>query len=258
MKRQWTDTVIKSIAIAVYVSPNMGSSVHKDRPFHGFVLNDAESARDYLFSDGSVLNTNSNELFYLPKGSTYNVRTVRTGGCYAINFDADIIDEPFSVAVKNPDSLRKSFRYAALEWRVQSGLKQVAAMRAVYDSIYHASKEGDRLFGGAVRESVLTPAVDIIKRDFTSSDLTVASLADNCGISEVYFRRLFLREFGLSPKEFIIGKRMEYARELLESGYLSVGDVGALCGYEEPCHFSREFKRYFGVSPTNYRGKQKN
>ena len=81
---------------------------------------------------------------------------------------------------------------------------------------------------------------------------TITELAAFSNVSEVYFRRLFLNAYGISPKEYIIQKRIEYAKTLLSSGDFSVSEVGSLCGYAEPCHFSREFSKRVGISPVQY------
>ena len=54
------------------------------------------------------------------------------------------------------------------------------------------------------------------------------------------FMLLSATPFGKNPKEYLIEKRMSYAKQLLSSGQFSVSEVAQLCGYFEPCHFSRE------------------
>ena len=114
MFRNLNDIVISKIALAIYVPSKAGNPVHINRPFHGLVLNDADSEKDYYFSDGSVLSTKGGDLFYLPKGSSYTVNDLTSGGCHAINFDATISDtKPFSTSVRNYESLLKEFKDAA-------------------------------------------------------------------------------------------------------------------------------------------------
>jgi AraC-like DNA-binding protein len=92
----------------------------------------------------------------------------------------------------------------------------------------------------------------VIDRELSNEGLTVEYLAGLCGISGVYLRKIFMTRFGVSPKEYIIQKRMDYACRLLLSGQLGVREVALHCGYSEPCHFSREFKKRIGVAPKNY------
>jgi AraC-like DNA-binding protein len=73
-----------------------------------------------------------------------------------------------------------------------------------------------------------------------------------CGVSEVYFRKIFQDQFGVTPKEYLIRMRIEYAKSLLLSEQFTVSEIATLCGYSEPCHFSREFSKRVGVSPNQY------
>jgi AraC-like DNA-binding protein len=45
---------------------------------------------------------------------------------------------------------------------------------------------------------------------------------------------------------------MELAKKLILSQQFTIGDISTICGYTEPCHFSREFRRNVGVSPTEF------
>ena len=100
MNEQWKNIIITKISVAVYVAPNFGNAIHKNRPYHGLVLNDADSVKDYVFDDGYVMRDDGNAFFYLPKGSSYHVDSHKMGGCYVINFDAELCDKPFSVSFR--------------------------------------------------------------------------------------------------------------------------------------------------------------
>ena len=252
MKNEWADAVITKIAVAVHVTPNTGKHVHKDRPFHGFVLNDESSVKNYVFDNGEVMRTEENTVFYLPKGSSYHVEQLCIGGCYAINFDADVEDKPFCIKPKNYESLKKSFKSACDGWQMHNSLWHAAAMRALYHTIYLLQNEREQGYMPNERRRLILPALELIERNCTVQGLTVAALAAACGISTVYFRKIFLHEFGVSPKEYIIDKRIDYARRLLSHGELEVSQVAMMCGYTEPCHFSREFSKRVGVSPSKY------
>ena len=251
----WKDAVVSKISIALYVSPKAGRISHNERPFHGFVVNDESSVKDYVFSDGRIMRTGGGELFYLPKGSTYYVKTYSVGGCYAINFDTvgDVDCEPFCIKLRNNESVLKAFKTAEKEWRTQSDLMQIAARRSVYDIIAAVCNEEKKSYMPDSRFGIIAPAIERITAEFSKNDLTVAELAAECNISEAYFRRLFEAKFGVSPKEYIIEKRIGYAKQLLETGEVSVNDTAALCGYSETTHFSREFTKRIGVSPNEYK-----
>lgn len=253
MNEKWKHMIVTEISTAVYVAEGTGKTVHQNRPFHGLVLHDGVGVKDYCFDDGRVMHTEPNDLFYLPKGSSYRVETVVPSGCYAINFAAELEDLPFTVSLRNPSTVLHNFRAAANAWRRGDPFRQTAAMRAVYDAVWQLQKECTRQYMPKGRMAQIAPALEKIDQAFTSNDLTVADLAALCSVSEVYFRRLFAVLLGKSPKEYIIEKRVGYAKTLLRSGQFSVAEVASMCGYAEPCHFSREFLRRVGVSPANYR-----
>ena len=252
MNEQWKHITINDINGAVYVAPNTGKLTHKDRPFHGFVLNDSDSVKDYVFDDGRVMRTKGDMLFYLPQGSSYHVETLHAGGCYAINFYASVTDEPFAISLRNIEEVLRNFKTAATEWQRKDDTRRMSGMRAIYDAIDHMQKEQAKQYVSGTQLTLLSPALEVIEQRFTKNELTVPYLANLCGISDAYFRRLFFNQFGISPKEYIIQKRIEYAKTLLLSGLFSISEIAVMCGYAEPCHFSREFSKRVGVSPSQY------
>ncbi len=78
-----------------------------------------------------------------------------------------------------------------------------------------------------------------------------------------YVRKLFKKETGQTPHECLTAKRMSLAREIILSGITNrysnytVSQIAEMCGYSEPLYFSRVFKKYYGVSPTEYAAKNK-
>ncbi len=96
----------------------------------------------------------------------------------------------------------------------------------------------------------------VIRRmyDSLAEPWTVADMARFAGMSEAWFRREFRRATGSSPKKFYDRLRMAWAEELLQSTPLSVGEIAGRLGFSSPFHFSKAFKKHFGVSPSTMRG----
>lgn len=207
-----------------------------------------------MFSDGSVLKTGPNEVYYLPKGSDYRVETVADGGCWAINFGLleQIDEKSFTLQFRNHEVVLKLFKDATAAWKEKTDYCNATIRKSIYHIIVLIKKEHRRSYMPSGKERLIQPAVDAINRDFTKNDLSVKALAKLCGISEAYFRRVFTDKFSVSPKEYIISLRIEYAKRLLQSAQFSVSQVARLCGYFEPCHFSREFSHIVGIAPSKY------
>ena len=247
--------IITKIDIAMHVPPNKGTPIHKNRPFHGFVLNGKGKKAQYVFSDNTILKTQENSLYYLPKGSSYNVLTDTEGeGCWAINFDLleDINVEPFAIRFQNPEQLLIDFKKSVEAFHNSNGHSNLTIMKNLYDILLLLRKEYQKKYTPSEKSLLLKPALDMINTNYTHGDLSVESLSKLCGISVSYFRRIFTEKFGVSPKEYIINRRIEYAKKLLLSKQFSVSEVAEMCGYYEPCHFSREFSKRTGIAPNKY------
>jgi AraC-like DNA-binding protein len=83
--------------------------------------------------------------------------------------------------------------------------------------------------------------------------LQVATLAAQANISASHFFALFKRQTGCAPIDCFIRLRMQHACRLLDETMLSVKEVAATLGYDDPFYFSRIFKSVNRVAPTEYR-----
>jgi AraC-like DNA-binding protein len=80
---------------------------------------------------------------------------------------------------------------------------------------------------------------------------SVKALADACKLSVRGLERFFLLAVGDSPRRCLKRLRMQKAVELLGDGS-SVSETAYCLGYEDPSHFSREFKKCYGFAPKEY------
>jgi AraC-like DNA-binding protein len=78
-------------------------------------------------------------------------------------------------------------------------------------------------------------------------------IAEGVGVSEDYLSRVFGRELGISPWEYLNRYRIEKAKDLLRSTYESVALIGSKVGFPDPAYFSRVFHRIAGMAPSAYR-----
>jgi signal transduction histidine kinase/DNA-binding LacI/PurR family transcriptional regulator/AraC-like DNA-binding protein len=78
-------------------------------------------------------------------------------------------------------------------------------------------------------------------------------IAEGIGVSEDYLSRVFNRELGISPWDYLNRYRISRAKELLRVTYDSISRVGRRVGFSDPAYFSRVFRRTTGMSPRAYR-----
>lgn len=103
------------------------------------------------------------------------------------------------------------------------------------------------------RDKKIREGVDYIKENCLKTDFYLPDAAAKSAVSETYFRRLFKKEYGISPKQYVINRRLKYAASMIVAGYYTLEEISCRCGYSDYKHFSSEFKKIMGVSPSKYR-----
>jgi AraC family transcriptional regulator len=86
-----------------------------------------------------------------------------------------------------------------------------------------------------------------------AEEFSLARLAEQAGMSEFHFNRLFNRSTGVLPPQYQIKLRMDASRRLLRETKGSVIEIANEVGYSNPSHFARLFRKETGLSPTGYR-----
>lgn len=87
-----------------------------------------------------------------------------------------------------------------------------------------------------------------------SQKISLDDVAGEVGLNREYLSRLFRQETGSSLFQYINEVRMRKAAEMLASGStVFVKEIAAAVGFDDPYFFSKKFKEYFGVSPTEYK-----
>lgn len=101
-------------------------------------------------------------------------------------------------------------------------------------------------------QSKIEPSLQYIRQNMFHPDFSLEKAANFSYVSDVYFRKLFKEIYGISPKQYVIQNRILHGASLILSGYFSLQAVAEHCGYRDYKHFSTEFKRITGVSPSKY------
>ena len=84
-------------------------------------------------------------------------------------------------------------------------------------------------------------------------DLTMEELASRFGITTPHFRALFRKHFNAAPMHYLHVLRLNKAARLLQFYPYSCKEVAEMTGFRDPLYFSRCFRRFWGVAPSDYR-----
>lgn len=100
---------------------------------------------------------------------------------------------------------------------------------------------------------IIEPALEYIHNTYAESGISVKYLSTLCNVSEVYFRKLFVKCTGIPPINYINGLKLLRAKELLAQSQCSLETVAEMSGFGNLCYFCRYFKKETGITPSEYR-----
>ena len=90
-------------------------------------------------------------------------------------------------------------------------------------------------------------------REDVRGELSLAEFAQSVNLSVWRLCHIFKSDVGMPPMRYLRGLRMERAKDLLESSFLSVKEIAYRVGLNDESHFVRDFKSTYGSSPALYR-----
>lgn len=244
------------IVLACYVPPGNHVPLFTNRASHGFALCTGGTPT-YYFDDGTAISTQPGKLIYLPKHSTYTAKSPQPSSCYAINFDFpdDRYHTPFSISLQNTAHYLSLFRTAEQAWNKKSAGYREICFSSLYGIAATLREEFNHNYLSSHVAKLIQPALDYIHSNYPSEVISSEQLAELCGISQVYLRRIFRDVKGMSPNAYIRRQRMCRAAELIDSGLYSIHDAASLSGFLDDSYFSREFHKVYGMSPKAYKSR---
>lgn len=211
------------------------------------------SGQNTVYFGDAVLYDRPNTIRYLPRGEAGRYEVVReeAGECIDVYFETDrpVSAEAFSMEAERPEKVATLFKQLFATWVSKKEGYYFEAMSLLYRIFAELQRKSS---APAAHKQKLAPALERIRNDFLKKPLSVEELAADCRMGSSYFQKLFKESYGVSPKKYIIWLKLNYACDLLQLNRYSVTQIAEMCCFSDVYFFSRQFKEYMGVSPTQY------
>jgi AraC-like DNA-binding protein len=109
-----------------------------------------------------------------------------------------------------------------------------------------------RLTSGHQKHQALSHVMLYIDQHFRDS-IDQRELAKRCGMTTFRFSRLFKEANGVGFTDYILNKRMSFAKQLLDNSQMPITSIGYEAGFKDPSYFARAFKQFVNCTPSEYR-----
>lgn len=214
-----------------------------------------EGSCDYFFDDGEKFSVSSGQILYLANGAVYDMIVQSSSYSFIFCNFFFVTDQPRKSAVYTPtraSDAENLFKRLLYSWNGGVHDAFFRGMSLLYE-IYGLFGTGGRSYITTNQAKYIESAENAIRRHFQNPDLSISSLAEQAGVSEVYFRKIFQARWGISPSRYLLSVRLEHAKELLSDRGLTVEECACQCGFNSTSYFCRIFRREVGTTPAQYR-----
>lgn len=211
----------------------------------------------FYFENGTLLNYRDGEAVAIPPMERHS--NISTDGFTNIHIRLEAPSFPYKTAFRVADDLDRHLLVAfdQAKYYYQADIKKrELALSALGELIssYMIVLRSNAEFSGPVEQ-----IRNMILRGFSKPDFQLDEAIKCMPFHYDYLRKLFKKEMGMTPLEYMTKLRMKKAESLLcaMSKDYSVAEIALLCGYEDALYFSRVFKKHFDCSPSTFSGTRK-
>jgi AraC family transcriptional regulator len=117
---------------------------------------------------------------------------------------------------------------------------------------YSTRKHNLREYEDGLSKQKLKQAFDYMQAHL-GENLSLNEVANDLGMSQYYFCRLFKQSTGVSPHQYLIRQRVEQAKHLLKNPERSITWIALECGFANQSHFAKCFRQHTGMNPNQFR-----
>lgn len=213
--------------------------------------------RKYRLLSGDIIIVNSGEVHRINTESSMTYHCFIIGESFCKENGVDIGEIRFMTRIRD-EKLMSLLDVIIDQWDGASPYSVTEIRSAALSILLHLLKNfvfEEMTRGDRWQSDSIINALEFVNNNFRES-LSLDDVAKRAGMSKYHFVREFKRYTGHTVVRYINILRCEYAKRLLRSTELSVGDIAAGCGYENQSYFSKIFKTYTGILPREFRASE--
>jgi AraC-like DNA-binding protein len=207
---------------------------------------------------GKTLISNNKNLVILPKGSNYEWMCTNSGRFYILEFECqESCQNIFSIPCFSSEKILHVLKDCEYKLHLKNPAYKIDLLKNTYEILsLLLTLVSAKNYQPPRKRLKIEPALEYMARNYRQK-ITNDFLASLCGISTVYFRKIFTATFGISPITYLQQLKINNAKEMLRSDFGSLTEIAISLGFLDIYDFSRAFKKHVGIPPSEYLKKHK-
>jgi AraC-like DNA-binding protein len=243
---------INSIENVIYYKPKFVDKYKGTLPTHELIYY-CEGESTITFS-GCEYEMKPDTIIYLPKGienNDYSIKVKKEVRMYNIYFHTDdnLPLTPVKISVKS-DEVKVLFKKLFQTWISKNDGYYYKSMGYFYNIAELLKKQ--QTYSNSKSFKSLANSEEYMFNHYCDYKFNFTEFVNLSGLSYSYFKKLFVRKYGVPPVKYINRLKINRACELLQTNKFRVGEIAEICGFENTYYFSSVFKNIIGVSPKHY------
>lgn len=189
-------------------------------------------------------------VFFLNQKEEYDVKVREIGTAFSIHFTTyePILTDSFCIKISKTNEIIRMLEL--IETEFMSKNDELELLSSFYEFCSQLNRIYEKTFFS--KDSRIIDAEKYINAHFRENDCLEKSV-ESCNLSQRRFNDLFKMHFNMTPNRYITNLKINYAKKLLQTEYISISQVASLCGFNDIYYFSKFFKKETSLTPSMYR-----
>lgn len=156
------------------------------------------------------------------------------------------------------DYITKPFNAELLQTRIENLILNRKKLREAFSKRILVEDNTTPTEKTSIDERFLMKVHKYIMENIDDPELSIENLAEEIGMSRTQLYRKIKAITGISPQKLLLDIRLKTAASCLKDEGLNVSETCARVGFSDPSYFSKRFKAFYNISPSEYGGKENN
>ena len=151
--------------------------------------------------------------------------------------------------------LAKPFSLEELHLTIDNLIDNVRRLKGKFSGALKQDDKVEKIEVKGYDEELMERIMKVVNENLSDSDFNVEKMCDEVGVSRTQLHRKLKEMTGVPTSEFLRNIRLNEAARLIRERKINITQVSYMVGFANNSHFSTAFKKYFGMSPTEYAAK---